>query len=101
MKLTLVHLSAGLALAALAAGASAEYRCDSPQTVNDRMACAAAQKGPDALRRYVQSWPQQMSNLQFSDYVDERTLQNWNARKVAAQRESVESTRQVASYSKR
>lgn len=101
MKLTLSHLSAGLALAALAAGASAEYRCDAPQTANDRMACAAAQKGPDALRRYVQSWPQQISSLSFSDYVDERTLQNWNAKQVAVQRESIESKQQVASYSKR
>ena len=102
MKNAITRLSAGFVFAAaFAASANAEYRCDPPQTVNDRLACEAAQQGPAALRRFVQSWTQQMSNLYFPDYVDDKTVQSWEAKKLAAQKESSDKALNIASNERR
>jgi hypothetical protein len=73
MKNVLTRLSAGFVFAAaFVASANAEYRCDPPPSVYDRLACEAAQQGPTALRRFVERWTSRMSNLYFYDYVDEK-----------------------------
>ena len=77
MNAKITRISAGIFFAAVAAAANADYRCDAPQTINDRQACEAAQKGPDALRRFVNRWDQQMANLLFADYVNSATEQRW------------------------
>ncbi len=58
--------------------AKAEYRCDPPPTRIDRNACQAATDGPRALRQYVQRmrW---LTTIQFSDYVNQRTIDAWEA----------------------
>ena len=102
MKNVLTRLSAGFVFAAACvASANAEYRCDPPQTVYDRLACEAAQQGPTALRRFVERWTSQMSNLYFWDYVDERTVQSWETKKLAAPKESGEKAPKVASNERR
>jgi len=60
--------------------ANAEYRCTPAQSPLDQRACAAAEQGPDALRRFVERWDSKMSNLYFSDYVDAKTAQSWDAK---------------------
>jgi len=84
MNVPMIRLSAIVLAATFAATAHAEYRCDSPSTPNDRQACAAAAQGPEALRRYVNSWPSQIANLQFSDYVDSNTERKWDQMQKAA-----------------
>ena len=60
--------------------AKAEYRCDPAPTRIDRNACRAAADGPQALRQYVQRmrW---LTTIQFSDYVNQRTIDAWEAMK--------------------
>ena len=102
MKNAITRLSAGFVFAAaFAASANAEYRCDTPQTVNDRLACEAAQQGPTALRRFVERWPSQMSSLYYWDYVDERTVQYWETKQLAAAKESSDKALSVASNERR
>ncbi|HQR21637.1 MAG TPA: hypothetical protein PLE54_06715 [Burkholderiaceae bacterium] len=83
--------------AAFTASANAEYRCASASTSIDQRACAAAEKGPDALRRYVQSWDKQIAGLQFSDYVDEKTAQSWEAKSRVARQPDADTGVKVAS----
>jgi len=99
MNTVITRISACIAAAAFAAAANAEYRCNPPMTVNDRMACEAAQQGPEALRRFVSRWDQQMANLYFADYVDDQTLRNWEAKRMAAQKPAKEAEQQLASKS--
>jgi hypothetical protein len=66
--------------AAFTASANAEYRCTPAPTAADQRACEAAAQGPDALRRYVQRWDKQIAGLTFSDYVDAKTAQSWEAK---------------------
>ncbi|HTN49326.1 MAG TPA: hypothetical protein VMK32_07855 [Burkholderiaceae bacterium] len=99
MNIRYAQISAGLFFAsAMVAGANAEYRCAPAQTSIDRGACAAAEQGPDELRRYVQRWDKQMSSLLFADYVDQKTARAWEA-KMAVTKESTESVK-VASNQK-
>ena len=98
MNTAIIRISAFLFFsAAFAAAANAEYRCNPPQTVNDRLACEAAQQGPEALRRFVTRWDQQMANLYFADYVDDQTLKNWETKRMAAQQAKDDTAPQVAS----
>ena len=102
MKNAITRLSAGFVFAAaFAASANAEYRCDPPPSVYDRLACEAAQQGPAALRRFVERWTSKMSNLYFADYVDDKTVQSWETKKVAASKESGDKTPNVASNERR
>ena len=86
--------------AAFTASANAEYRCASPSNSVDQRACAAAEQGPDALRRYVQSWDKQIAGLQFSSYVDINTERAWEAKAQAARTPATDKT-QVASTERR
>ncbi len=89
MKNVLTRLSAGFVFAAaFAASANAEYRCDPSPTVYDRLACEAAQQGPTALRRFVRTMDQQDVEPVFRDYVDDRTVQSWETKKLAESKES-------------
>jgi hypothetical protein len=78
--------------------ANAEYRCAPAQSPLDQRACAAAEQGPDALRRFVERWDNKMSSLYFSDYVDVKTAKSWDARgrdlasKASNEREQVASS---------
>jgi hypothetical protein len=102
MKNALTRLSAGFVFAAaFVASANAEYRCDPPPSVYDRLACEAAQQGPTALRRFVERWTSRMSNLYFYDYVDEKTVQDWETKKLAAPKESSDKALDVASNERR
>lgn len=92
MNVPMIRLSAVVLATAFAATAHAEYRCDPAPSPMDRRACEAAAQGPDALRRFVNQWTSQMSNLQFSDYVDSNTERMWDSKSKAAlpDRESIE-----------
>jgi hypothetical protein len=81
MNTTKTILACTLAmLGGIAGNAQARYLCDAPPTPLDARACAAAQKGPAALRQFIQR-VQSIQNLQFSDYVDEATDVAWAAQK--------------------
>ena len=87
MTARIARLSSALFVAAaFAASAHAEYRCDSPQTWIDRDACKAAEQSPTALRRFVETMYVIRYSILFSDYVDAKTLQNWERRQVADQK---------------
>jgi hypothetical protein len=101
MNTAITRVSAFMFFSAAFAAANAEYRCSPPQTVNDRLACEAAKQGPEALRRYINSWPSQMANLQFYDYADDQTLKNWETKRMAAQKTKDENAPQVASNERR
>jgi hypothetical protein len=77
MTASTLRLSAIVLTAAFAASAHAEYRCNPAPSAIDARACAAAAQGPDALRRFIQQWTSQMSNLRFYDYVDSNTERAW------------------------
>jgi hypothetical protein len=95
---TTTRISAALVLAAaFTASAQAEYRCASAPTGLDKRACAAAEQGPDALRRFVYRWDRQMSNLMFADYVDANTAKAWEATAQLERRQSTEADVKVAS----
>ena len=64
------------ALALLSTPARAEFKCNSPTVTFDRVACEKAKEGPDALRQYIQRI-QGITNLQFSDYVNEARAAAW------------------------
>ncbi|HTN49325.1 MAG TPA: hypothetical protein VMK32_07850 [Burkholderiaceae bacterium] len=96
MNTAIARISAFMIFSA-AFAANAEYRCNPPMTVNDRLACEAAQQGPEALRRFVSRWDQQMASLFFADYVDDQTLKNWETRRMAAEQTKDETAPQVAS----
>jgi hypothetical protein len=54
----------------------AEYRCDSPKTEIDHVACQKAKEGPAALRHYIQRM-RAIESLYFFDYVNEERLIAW------------------------
>lgn len=98
MNTRLAQLSAGLFFAtALVASANAEYRCAPASTSIDHRACAAAEQGPDALRRVVHRMDGQMANLSFNDYVDPKTERAWEA-KTANAKPSNESVKVATSH---
>jgi hypothetical protein len=102
MIATITRISAAcLVAAAFTASAKAEYRCDPAPGPLDRAACEAAAQGPEALRKYVESMNAIRVNLQFSDYVDLKTAQHWDAqsRQLAEQRK--DDTQKVASSAQR
>ncbi len=104
MTASTARISAALVLAtAFTAGAHAEYRCDPAPSWMDRSACEAADKSPADLRRFVQRMDWNRVNLQFSDYVDIRTAQKWDAqtRQRSAQKDAIEDTQRVASNERR
>lgn len=99
MNRTLTRISSSVVLGiACVATAHAEYRCDPSPTWIDQRACKAAEESPQALRQFVQRmrW---FTNLQFSDYVNETTAQEWEAKKrdVATQKKSDDSSIIIAS----
>jgi hypothetical protein len=89
-------ISAALVLAVACTAANAEYVCASAPTGVDQRACAAAEQGPAALRRFVQSWVGQMSNLYFPDYVDENTERNWEAKSRIVKQTDTDTSIKVA-----
>lgn len=95
------NFSVLLAAAAFTAGAHAEYRCDPAPTWVDRAACKAAEEGPDALRRFVQGMGWIRINIEFADYVDQRTAQNWETKRQMAERNEPVDAQKVASSEKR
>jgi hypothetical protein len=61
--------SSSIAAAAFVAAPSfAAYKCDAPTGLIDSKGCAAAQQGPEALRRFIQR-TQWMWGTTFYDYV--------------------------------
>lgn len=68
--------------APLPALALAEYKCAEPPGPLERRACAAAQKGPAALRHFIQR-TRPLEALYFFDYMTEAELLAWRARTVA------------------
>lgn len=72
--------AAALVAAAFSTGAHAEYRCNPAKSWVDREACKAASQGPDELRLYIQAMNSIRINVQFSDFVDLKTAQAWEAR---------------------
>jgi hypothetical protein len=82
------HIPTCLSLAAFAAAmlaassASAEYRCAPPPTRTDRLACEAAQQGPEELSRLTHRM-RVVENLHFPDYVNNATLIAWEQKELA------------------
>jgi hypothetical protein len=74
-----------LAGATTAGAAQSRYLCDEPPTGRDARACAAAQEGPAALRRFIERM-RGIEHLQFADYVDKRTLLAWEAKEADERR---------------
>lgn len=102
MNATISRISTAVFFAtACAASANAEYRCASAPSPLDQRACAAAEQGPAALRRFVYRWDSQMSNLYFADYVDTNTERAWEAKSKQAQRQDVEDRVKLASSERR
>ena len=67
--------------ALLSAGAAnARYLCAEPPTRVDRRACEAAREGPEELRQFVWRMNWLHHNLDFVDYVDEKTVMAWQQR---------------------
>ena len=64
------------ALALASAQARAEFKCDTPSTRIDRVACEKAKESPQALRQYIQRI-RVIESLQFSDYVNEERARIW------------------------
>lgn len=102
MTTTTTRISAALVLAAaFTASANAEYRCASATIGLDKRACAAAEQGPDALRRFVHQWDRQMASLRFSDYVDANTERAWEAKAKLAVQQNTAASVKVASNTPR
>lgn len=81
MNVTVTRITSAVILGlGCAASAYAEYRCDPPPTWIDQRACQAAEESPQALRQFVQRmrW---ITNLQFSDYVNENTALAWESQR--------------------
>ena len=70
------HIALLATASAVAGSVNAEYRCNSQAILDDKGACAAAKKGPDALRQYVQRM-RAVQPLYFFDYVNKETLLAW------------------------
>ena len=70
-----------LAGCAVASTADARYLCRDPQTRLDQRACAAAEEGPQALRRFIDRM-RPIESLYFYDYVNEARLLAWLERKA-------------------
>ncbi len=102
MTANATRLSAAVFLTVAFSSANAEFRCASAQNWPDRAACEAADRGPEALRRFVENMNTLRINLRFADYVDLKTAQRWEmqARQVAEQKQAAEDA-QVASNAKR
>ncbi len=100
MTASLTRISSALVVAAaFTANAHAEYRCDPAPTWVDRYACKAAEQGPTELRRFVQNMSSLRINLQFADYVDMKTAQNWEEkrRQTAEQNKAAEDAKLASS----
>jgi hypothetical protein len=68
---------------AVAGSAHAAYVCDNPPTPVDQRACAAAEEGPEVLRRFIQNI-RPVHNLYFYDYVNEARLVAWQEQEARA-----------------
>jgi hypothetical protein len=98
MTATTIRISAALVFAAaFTASANAEYRCATASIGLDKRACAAAEQGPDALRRFVYRWDRQMAGLQFSDYVDANTEKAWETKARMAKQPDADANVKLAS----
>jgi hypothetical protein len=71
--------TAVIATLAVAGSADAAYLCDDPPSPVDQRACAAAEQGPEALRRFIEHI-RPVHNLYFYDYVNEARLVAWDAK---------------------
>lgn len=81
---------AGLAASTLvASNALAASRCDAPLLRVDRIACAKAAEGPDALRQFVHR-TRMIYGLYFWDYMSDGDLDRFNARTAASPASSVQ-----------
>jgi hypothetical protein len=104
MTATIARSSAVFVVAAaFSAGALAEYRCDPAPSWVDRTACEAADKSASDLRRFVQRMEWHRVNLQFWNYVNDKTAQKWDeqSRQRSAQNNIIEDTPKVASNERR
>ena len=103
MTASLTRISYAIVVAAaFTASAHAEYRCDPAPSWVDRDACRAAEQGPSELRRFVEKMNFLRINLQFEDYVDVKTAQNWDAkRRQMAEQNKAGADTQLASSERR
>jgi hypothetical protein len=69
----LSRTSAVLMLGLAASAAQATPRCETQDYPFDRIACAKAKEGPDALRRYIDR-TRSLYMLSFWDYMSESEL---------------------------
>jgi len=72
-----------LAVAAVAAlvsmGAHAEYRCQAPPTLEDKVACGLAKLDrPDELRLFIER-TSSIYGLYFYDYVSPEDVDRWHS----------------------
>ena len=70
------------AFALVSAQAHAEFKCDSPPSRIDRVACEKASKSPQALRQHIQRM-RAIDSLYFPDYVNDAQAQAWAAKAPA------------------
>jgi hypothetical protein len=100
MNVTVTRITSAVILSlGCAASAHAEYRCEPPPTWIDQRACQAAAESPQALRQFVQRmrW---ITNLQFSDYVNEDTALAWESQeRDQAARRTAEDSAEIAADS--
>src|SRR5262245_46501741 len=80
----------------VATSANAEYRCDSDSARIDRLACAAAKEGPEALRHYIQRM-RPIEPLYFPDYVNEATELAWEQTRERARQAAKASSQNMTS----
>ena len=87
------------ALALLSTPARAEFKCGSPQTRLDRVACEKAKESPSALRQYIQRI-RVIDSLYFPDYVNEAQAAAWaqNEPKRAPKKAPVQSATVLPEY---
>ncbi len=85
------------ALTLVSTQARAEFKCDSPSSQLDRVACEKAKESPSALRQYIQRI-RVIESLYFSDYVNEAQAALWaqnEADRAPAKKAPVQSVRFV------
>lgn len=85
------------ALALASAQARAEFKCDTPQSRIDRVACEKAVEGPIELRQYIARM-RGIHSMHFPDYVNEAQALAWaqsGASRSATKKVSVQTAQQL------